>query len=309
MAARRLRTVFFGASAFSVASLERMLVEHDVVAVCSQPDRPAGRGLKLAPTPVTVVARRAHVQVLTPNKLDAAFIAQVASLRPQLLACASYGKILPAALLELPGASALNVHPSLLPLYRGATPIQSALRDGCTQTGLTIFWMTPRMDAGDIALSRIVAIEESDDYGTLHDRLAHVGGELLGEAAMLLSEERLGRTPQREEDATYCKPLVKDDLRLALDKPARAVVDQIRSLSPKPGAWMPFAGKRLKVLEAAVAELPPDANAAPGELVAAGTQGALIATSGGAIRLIRVIPQGRSAMSGTEFAQLAAARS
>jgi methionyl-tRNA formyltransferase len=309
MAARRLRTVFFGASAFSVPALERMLAEHDVVAVCSQPDRPSGRGLKLAATPVTLAARDAHAEVFTPDKLDARFIARIAALQPQLLACASYGKILPGALLELPGVSALNVHPSLLPLYRGATPIQSALREGCTQTGVTIFWMTTRMDAGDIALSRIVPIEESDDFGMLHDRLALVGAELLGEAAMLLSEDRLGRVPQREEDATFCKPLGKDDLRLALDKPARTVVDQIRSLSPKPGAWMPFAGKRLKVLEAAVAELPPDARAAPGEFVAGGAQGALIATAAGAIRLIRVIPEGRPAMSGTEFAQLAAARS
>jgi methionyl-tRNA formyltransferase len=309
MAARRLRTVFFGASAFSVPALERMLADHDVVAVCSQPDRPAGRGLKLAATPVTIAARHAQKEVLTPAKLDPQFIAHIAALQPQLLGCASYGKILPAALLELPGMAALNVHPSLLPLYRGATPIQSALRDGCTQTGVTIFWMTTRMDAGDIALSRIVPIEESDDFGALHDRLARIGADLLGEAAMLLSEDRLGRTTQREEDATYCKPLVKDDLRLALDRPARAVVDQIRSLSPKPGAWMPFAGKRLKVLEAAVAELPPGAKAAPGELVADGAQGALIATAAGAIRLIRVVPEGRPAMSGTEFAQLAAARS
>ncbi len=311
MTARRLRTVFFGSSEFAVPSLRAVLEHHDVLAVCSQPDRPAGRGLTVTATPVAAAARHIGREVWTPQRLDAAFIERVARLQPELLACASYGKILPRALLDIPGMTPLNVHPSLLPRYRGATPIQSALRDGCTQTGVTVFWMTQQMDAGDIALARPVAIEAADDYGALHDRLARLGAELLTQAAALVADGRLARTPQREDDASYCRPLSKEDLRLRLDKPARAVVDQIRSLSPKPAAWMLFEGRRLKVLQAEAlddAGGPMATGLAPGTLVAIDAAGPVISTSPGAIRLLRVIPEGRAPMSGAEFAKASTAR-
>lgn len=309
MAGRRLRTVFFGSSEFSVPSLERMLERQDVVAVCSQPEKPAGRGLALTPTPVTTAARRAGRDVLTPARLDAAFIESIAKLEPQLLATASYGKILPPALLRLPGMTALNVHPSLLPRYRGATPIQAALRDGCEQTGVTVFWMTPRMDAGDIAVARAVPIAASDDYGTVHDRLAVVGAELLDEAAMLLGEGQLPRTPQREEDATYCYVLTKEDMQINFAANPRSVVDQIRSVSPRPGAWMLFESKRLKVLKAEIVGNDSDqTGGAPGALVANDPMGPVIATKPGAIRLLEVIPEGKPHMTGAEFAQRTASR-
>jgi len=310
MAGRRLRTVFFGSSEFSVPSLERLLEHQDVVAVCSQPDKPSGRGLALTPTPVTLAARRAGREVLTPARLDAEFIESIAKLGPQLLASASYGKILPASLLGLPGMAALNVHPSLLPRYRGATPIQSALRAGCEQTGVTVFWMTPRMDAGDIAVARSVPIEPSDDYGALHDRLAVVGAELLDEAATLLAEERLPRKPQREEDATYSQLLAKNDLQINFAAEARSVVNQIRSLSPRPGAWMLFEGKRLKVLKAEVVESgrSDGTSASPGSVVSNDSTGPVFAALPGAIRLLEVIPEGKPHMTGAEFAQRTSSR-
>lgn len=306
--AARLRTVFFGSSDFSIPSLQRMAADQEIVAVCSQPDKPAGRGLLITPTPVTVLARDARFTLLTPQRIDAAFIAQIATLQPQLLACASYGKILPATLLELPGMAALNVHPSLLPRYRGATPIQAALRDGCEQTGVTIFWMTAGMDAGDIALQRSTPVASSDSFGTLHDKLAASGAQLLGEAARSLSDGRLGREPQREEDATYTKPLNKGDLQLRFDVPAQVVVNQIRSLSPKPAAWMQFDGKRLKVLDAIAVPSPHGATAAPGELIGADSQGPIFAAAGGAVKFLRVILEGKPPMSGSEFAKAATSR-
>ncbi len=304
--AGRLKTVFFGSSDFSLPSLRRMLTEQDVVAICSQPDRPAGRGLALTPTPVAKAAREAGAVLLTPRRLDDAFIAQIASLRPTLLACASYGKILPTNLLAIEGLTALNVHPSLLPEYRGATPIQAALRDGREQTGVTVFWMGAGTDDGDIALSRSVQIDSSDNYGSLYDKLAGIGGDLLGEAAQRLSEGNLPRTPQRTEAATYTKPISKDDLRLRLDVPARAVVNQIRSLSPKPGAWMMFEGKRLKVLEANVVShihSHQDENETPDAIVGWDELGPVVATSSGAICLTKVVPESQPMMSGAEFAK------
>jgi methionyl-tRNA formyltransferase len=295
--------VFFGSSEFSVPALKRILAEHDVVAVCSRPDKPAGRGQKLTPTPVTRIAREAGYNVMTPQRLDAEFVAALAKLRPQLLACASYGKILPPTLLKLEGMAALNVHPSLLPLYRGATPMQTALREGARQTGVTTFWMTDRMDAGDIALAHVVEIEDEANYGWLHDKLAALSAELLSEAAALLVQGNLPRYPQREEHATYTKPLTKDDLRLRLDVAARSAVNQIRSLSPKPGAWMLLSGKRLKVLEAAVVTPQVSSAQAPGELVSMDSRGPVIATSPGAIQLRQVIPEGKPSMTGAEFAQ------
>ncbi len=303
--ASRLRTVFFGSSDFSLPSLRRMLAEQEVVAVVSQPDRPAGRGLALTPTPVAKTAREAGAVLLLPRRLDGAFIAQIASLRPTLLACASYGKILPTNLLAIEGLRALNVHPSLLPQYRGATPIQAALRDGCEQTGVSVFWMGAGTDDGDIALSRSVQIDSDDNYGSLHDKLARIGGDLLGEAAQRLGEGNLPRTPQRAEAATYTRPITKEDLRLRFDVPARSVVNQIRSFSPKPGAWTTFEGKRLKVLEANVVSRTHSRseNAAPGDVLDWDELGPVIATSSGAVCLTKVIPEGKPMMSGAEFAK------
>lgn len=308
MAARRLRVLFFGSSEFSLPSLNRLREQHEVVAVVTQPPKPAGRGLALVPTPVERTARDASIDVLTPTRLDRAFVEKAATLHPDLLASASYGKIIPADVLALPAKAALNVHPSLLPRYRGATPIQSALRDGCTQTGVTIFWMSPRMDAGDVALAQTVAITPSDDYGTLHDMLAAAGGELVVQAAALLEEGRLPRTPQREEDATYCRPLTKEDARLRFDVPAERVVNQVRSLSPRPGAWMQYDGKRLKVLQAQVAsgrdrQDAAEATAMPGAVIMGSSSGPLVVCAQGAITLLRVIPEGKPAMSGAQFAQ------
>ncbi|MBV8670755.1 MAG: methionyl-tRNA formyltransferase [Candidatus Eremiobacteraeota bacterium] len=312
MAARRLRVLFFGSSAFSLPSLAKLRHDHNVVAVVTQPPKPAGRGLKLVPTVVERAAQDAGIPALTPARLDARLVEQVAGLHVELLASASYGKIVPDALLALPALASLNVHPSLLPSYRGATPIQSALRDGCAVTGVTVFWMTARMDAGDIALARSVGIAPADNYGTVHDRLAAIGGELLGESAALLSNAQLPRAPQREEDATYCRPLTKEDLRLAFDASADSVVNQVRSLSPKPGAWMQYEGKRLKVLQAEVAadqglaQRTRGADAlAPGALVTVDAQGPVIACRGGAVRLLRVIPEGKAVMSGAQFVQRA----
>ncbi len=307
VAARKLRTVFFGSSAFSVPSLERLLAQQNIVAVCSQPDKPAGRGLRVTPTAVTELARNDGRLVFTPQRLDRDFIEQIAQLEPELLASASYGKILPRALLELPGLTALNVHPSLLPHYRGATPIQSALRDGCDATGVTIFWMAERMDAGDIGLSRSVLIEPSDNFGSLHDRLARVGADMLAEAALLLIEGRLPRIAQDESAATYCKPLTTQERRLRFDVSAAAVVNQIRSLSPQPAAWMLVDGKRLKVLEGEVAKLPSGIAASAGECVV-DSQGVVVAAASDGVRLLRVIPEGKPAMTGAEFAQRTPAR-
>ena len=292
-------------------SLLAVAAAHDVVGVFTQADRPAGRGLKLRATAVKAAAVGASLPVETPDKLDARFVGSVARLRPETLVTVSYGKILPAALLAVPTLGALNLHPSLLPAYRGATPIQSALRDGLTETGVSVIWMTPKMDAGDIALERRVAIEPADDFGTLHDRLAGFAAELIALALARLSRGALGRVPQDEAVATFTRPLTRQDGRLSFED-AGSSANLVRSLSPAPGAWTELAGKRIKVLRAraepAVATRPQEVGttlsggaAAPGVIASLEGDGPVIACRTGALRLLRVVPEGKPPMSGADF--------
>lgn len=187
--------------------------------------------------------------------------------------------------------TALNVHPSLLPEYRGATPMQAALRDGRARTGVTVFWMAAEMDAGDVALQRDVEILPDDDYGSLHDRLALAGAELLSEAAELVKAGSLPRTPQDRARATYTRPIRKDDLKIPEGEAAQRIVDLVRSASPSPAAWTTFGGKRLKVLRARAEP--------PGDLTT--DEGPAIVAADGLVRLLRVVPEGRREMSGAEF--------
>ena len=221
-----------------------------VVGVVTQPDRPSGRGHKLAPTPVKSAALDLSLRVYEPAKLKE-FAKTIAGESFDLFALASYGRILPQALLDLPKLGALNVHPSLLPKYRGATPIQSALRNGDAETGVTIMLMDVGMDTGDIVLQEQVPIEPDDTYGTLHDRLALYGGELLGEALDLAAKGTLARRPQTGAPSTTT-PISKDDLIVDPSWSPERIVAAVRALSPQPGARMDVDGETLKVLRAHV---------------------------------------------------------
>jgi methionyl-tRNA formyltransferase len=297
-AAAKLPVVFLGTSDFAVPSLEALASTHEIRAVVTQPDRPAGRGLRERQSPVKARALALGLQVLEPERLDAGFVGSIARLEPALLACVSYGKILPDSLLGIAGAAALNVHPSMLPEYRGASPIQTALREGRTVTGVTVIWMSSKMDAGDIALQREIAIGTGEDYGALHDRLARVGAALLLESADLLARGSLPRARQDESRATYTRPIGKDDLRISGSSTAREIVDLVRSASPAPGAWLVYEGKRLKVL---------DARAEPAGASAMTPEGPGIEAADGCVRLLRVVPEGKRAMSGAEFARSSSA--
>jgi methionyl-tRNA formyltransferase len=245
-----LRTLFFGTSAFAVPSLHVLAARTDVAGVVTQPDRPAGRGHKLQPTPVKAAALALSLRVYEPSKLKE-FAKEIAREPFDLFALASYGRILPQALLDLPKLGALNVHPSLLPKYRGATPIQTALRNGDTETGVTLMLMDAGMDTGDIVLQERVTIELDDTYGTLHDRLALYGGELLGEALDLAAKGPLPRRPQMGEPIVTT-PITKDDLVIDSSWPPERIVAAVRAFSPAPGARLDVEGETVKVLRAHV---------------------------------------------------------
>lgn len=220
----------------------------NVAGVVTQPDRPAGRGHKLQPTPVKSAALDLSLRVYEPASLKA-FAREIAGEPFDLFALASYGRILPQALLDMPKLGALNVHPSLLPKYRGATPIQSALRNGDTETGVTIMLMDAGMDTGDIVLQERVPIEPDDTYGALHDRLALYGGELLGQAIDLAAKGALPRRAQ-EGEPIITAPISKQDLAIDPSWPPERIVATIRAFSPQPGARMDVDGETIKVLRA-----------------------------------------------------------
>lgn len=238
----------------------------------TQPDRPAGRGHKLAPTPVKTAALAAGLRVLTPIKLRA-FAPELRALAPDLCVVASYGRIVPQVLLDVVPLW-LNVHPSLLPLYRGATPIQTALRDGRKVTGVTIIAMDAGMDTGDIVVQTPpLPIDAVTTYGELHDGLARIAADVLSEAIDAYAAGRLQRTPQNHAAASVTRPWSKDDetVDLAVTS-ARGVVDAVRALAPRPGLQSsnPAVGP-FRIVKAHVSDVSPlveGSDAPPGTLVA-----------------------------------------
>ncbi|MDE2481085.1 MAG: methionyl-tRNA formyltransferase [bacterium] len=246
-----MRALFFGTSAFAVPSLRVVAAACEIVGVVTQPDRPAGRGQRLTPTPVKAAALELGLRVYEPLRLKP-FAQEIAASGPfDIFALASYGKILPQTLLDLPRAGALNVHPSLLPRYRGATPIQSALLAGDRETGVSIMLMDAGMDTGDLVLQERVAIEPDERYGELHDRLAEFGAELLGRALELARVGALAHHPQIGEPS-ITRPIAKDDTLVDLRWPAERVVNAVRAYAPQPGARAEIGGEMVKIVRAHV---------------------------------------------------------
>jgi methionyl-tRNA formyltransferase len=302
--------VFFGTSAFAVPALRALHANAGVSLVVTQRDRPSGRGQRLRQTAVKAAARELGIATIEPERLrDAASVLEAQ--RADLFAVASYGKIVPQAVLDLPRLGALNVHPSLLPLYRGATPLQSALRDGRRESGVTIIVMDAGMDTGDVVLQERSPIGERETYGDLHDRLATLGGELLARAAAQAMEGTLVRIPQREmrvpEDeivATITRLLRPDDLVVDWSWPASRIADLVRSLSPAPLARATFedSGDTVKVVSARVADARERAEA--GNRISYRDAALVPCGDGDVIALERVVPPNRAPMSGGAYARM-----
>jgi methionyl-tRNA formyltransferase len=248
-----VKALFFGTSAFAVPSLRVTAARTRLAGVVTQPDRPAGRGHRLTRSPVKSAALELGAPVYEPQRLRD-FANEIAAEAFDLFVLASYGRILPRALLDLPRLGALNVHPSLLPKYRGATPIQAALRNGDTQTGVTVMLMDEGLDTGDVVLSQTVAIGPNESFGELHDRLALIGANLLGRAIdIAASGKPLPRRPQHGE-TSVTKPIGKDDLAIDFSWAPQRIVDHVRAYSPQPAARAAIDGETIKILRAHVGE-------------------------------------------------------
>ena len=291
-----------GTPEFAVPSLEALIGSPDpVVAVVCQPDRPSGRGQKLSPLPVKVVALRNHIPVLQPDKLrPPEVLDSLRAWKPDLIVVAAYGKILPAALLALPPLGCINVHGSLLPKYRGAAPIQWAILRGETVTGITIMQMNDRMDAGDILLQRETQIGAAETYGALQERLAHLGAEALIDALAALKRGDLQGRAQDESAATLAPKIEKADGKIDWRVAAVEIERRVRAFNPWPSAFARLQDQLLKVHRAAVVTAPHGAE--PGTVL--DVRDALVVACGtGAFRLDEVQLQGRQRLSGAVFAR------
>lgn len=238
-----------GTPEFAVPSLE-ILIRHDypVVGVITQPDRPRGRGQAITPSPVKAVAERHHLSVLQPEKVkNPVALALFRRLSPDLIVVAAFGQILPPEILEAPPMGCINVHPSLLPKYRGAAPINWSLIRGETKTGVTIMAMNEGLDTGDILMHEETIIVPDETFGALHDRLADMGAGLLLKTVELMQHGTVRRISQEDSAATYAPRLKKEDGCIRWDSDVHSIVNLIRGLSPVPCAYTFFNGKKIKI--------------------------------------------------------------
>jgi methionyl-tRNA formyltransferase len=283
---RTLRVVFAGTPDFAVPCLRACIDSGaTVAAVYTQPDRPAGRGRKLAASPVKQAAQDAGLPVEQPLSLkDPAAQQRLAGHAPDLLVVVAYGLILPQAVLDIPPLGGWNVHASLLPRWRGAAPIQRAIAAGDRETGVCLMQMQAGLDTGPVLLTRRTPIEAQDTGGRLHDRLARLGAEVLAEGlARALADDLPVATPQPEAGVTYAHKLDKAEAVLDVTRPAIELERTVRAFDPWPVAVADVAGDRLRVWAASA--IPRDRPAAPGEVIGAGPQGLDIACGEGALRL------------------------
>ncbi|WP_426390840.1 methionyl-tRNA formyltransferase [Variovorax sp. R-27] len=304
----RLRVVFAGTPEFARVALEAIAAAgHDIVLVMSQPDRPAGRGMKLQASPVKQCAVANNWPVAQPRSLrldgkypDEASAARdtLLAARPDVMVVAAYGLILPQWVLDLPAHGCLNIHASLLPRWRGAAPIHRAIEAGDAQTGITIMQMDAGLDTGDMLLREAVDIGSDDNTARLHDRLADLGGKMIVEALAHIGT--LTRTPQPAEGVTYANKVEKHEALIDWAQPADAIVRRIRAFDPFPGANSPLDGETVK-LWAAHSAGSPEASAAPGTILAVSDAGVAVAAAGSVVNVTELQRPGGKRLPVADF--------
>ena len=297
-----MRVLFFGTAEFAVPSLAALAESGlEILAVVTQPDKPQGRGLKVSMSPVKHAAAGLGLPILQPKRVRAeSFLTQATSMKADVLALAAFGQIIPQGLLDLPPLGPINVHGSLLPAYRGAAPIQRAILNGETTTGVTTMWMDASLDTGDILLQRAVPIAPDDTTGTLIPKMASAGAELLLETLEGLAAGTCPRTPQNHTLATYAPSIEPEDSVIRWRETAEAVRNRVRAMSPRPGAFATYRGRRIKVWTARVNR---DAAGAPGEVLAVGRESILTGTFSGGLELLEVQAEGSRRMNAGEWAR------
>ncbi len=298
---KKYRIIFMGSPEFAIPSLESLYEKEDVIAVVTQPDKPKGRGLKKSPCPVKAWALSKNLKILDPPKIkNLEFINTIKSLKPDLIVVCAYGKILPKEILEIPKFGCWNIHASLLPKYRGASPINWAILEGEKETGITIMIMEEGLDTGPILLQKKIDISEKDTAITLAQKLSLLGKEAILEAIDLHKKGLLKPTPQPEDGISYAPIIKKEDGFFTFEEPADLIERKVRAFLPWPVAHTYFKNKLLKVFSAEAVDLTHDK--IPGTILKINKEGILVTASKGAILLKEVQLEGKKKMSAYEFA-------
>ncbi len=297
-----MRLVFMGTPEFAAASLEALLrSDNSVVGIVTQPDRPKGRGQTLKPSPVKLLAQREQIPLLQPLKIkDPEFHHALAGWKPDLIAVAAFGRILPSAILSLPPLGCINVHGSLLPKYRGAGPIQWAIINGETETGITTMLMDEGMDTGSILLQEVIPITPDDTAGTLSPRLAELGGRLLVKTIAQLKAGTLVPRPQDSSRATLAPLLKKEDGAIDWALPAADLANRVRGLSPWPGTYTTLTGGDRWTIWRALA-LPGPVIKPPGMVVAVTSEAIHVATGKGVLAVTELQPANSRRMAISQY--------
>ena len=295
-----MRVVFMGSPRFAVPSLEYLVSSgYEVAAVYTQPDRAGGRGRSLVASPVKKVAGALGLTVVQPRSLKAPEVfEQLASFKPDIIVVAAFGQLLPKPVLELPKLGCLNVHPSLLPKFRGASPVTAAILAGDEFTGVSIMLLDEGMDSGPVLARAQLPIGDSDTTASLGEKLSLVGAGLLEEVLVGWTRGELKAQPQDDSKATYCTPIAKDEGEIDWKLSAIEIWRRVRAFYPWPGSYTHWRGKTLKVIEATTLA---EAKAKAGEVIALDSGGFGIGTGDGALKILRVQLEGKQALSAADF--------
>ena len=296
--------MFMGTPEISATCLKQLLDDgHGICAVITREDKPRGRGNVMTPTPVKVLAMENNIPVYTPATLrDEAFANLLDEYKPEIIVVVAYGKILPLSVIEYPKYGCVNLHVSLLPKYRGAAPMQRAIMEGESETGVTVMYMAEGLDTGDIISVEKFPILPEDDFEAIHDRSAEVGGKLLSETIEKIYNGTADRIPQDDSLACYAKKVEKEDCKIDFTMSAHQLDCIIRGVTPIPGAFAYHNGKMLKINKAR----PVDGKGKPGEVIDLSDKGegyVTIACGEGALRVTVLIPEGKGKMTAGDFAR------
>jgi methionyl-tRNA formyltransferase len=302
-----MRIIFIGTGEIGLPTLQALtkMPEHHVLAVVTQPDKPVGRQLKLAASPIKSAAFKLHLKIYQPEKIGSATsVAQLKYLNPDLIVVAAYGQILTKEILNLPKYGCLNIHASLLPKYRGASPIHAAIAAGERRSGVTIMWMDEGLDTGDILLQETLSLRRHETAESLHERLAKIGATALVKALPLVETGQAPRVKQDKSKATLTKKLKKEDGHIDWDRPQVDIDAHIRAMTPWPSAyaWLPQQTdqKMLKIFTTIISRR---AKGKPGEVLRVDKHGILVAAKVGGLLLREVQLEGKKRMHAAEFAR------
>lgn len=293
-----MKIIYFGSDAFGIPSLELLKKNHDILCVITAPDRPSGRGMKLSATPIKIWALKNNVPVYQPEDIsDSNFMETLEKLSPELIVLISYGKILPEKIINIPSIEAINVHPSLLPKYRGAAPMEWALINGEKETGITVITIKKGVDTGDIIKQEKIPVYETDDIFSLKERLAEIASTLLLEGIEYIKN---GVQPQPQQGTpTYARRLKKEDGLINWKKSATEIYNLIRGVKEWPGAYTYLDGKYIKIYGAVPVSEFPEGN--PGEIVNIDRSYISVACGEGILKITELQMEGKKRMSVAEF--------